>query len=485
MTEPATDPTPPPQPPVAGGRGLAWPTMAFMTIACTGSIAQLSASAEYGLASVTLYLLPAIFFLLPVALIAAELATGWKGGVFSWVREAMGDRGGFQAQWLQWIQSVALYPSLLSFAAASLAYAFADPSLASNGAYTGAVILVVFWGATLVALRGVGATAKISSWGMIAGTLVPAVALIVLMAVWLLDGQTSQTPLGIADTIPPWAGLSSIVLVVSNFIAFAGLEVNAVHVRDMRDPERGYPRALALAGVAILLMYMLGSIAIAVVVPNSSINLNAGAAQAFTLFAGGLGIPWLGQVLSGLLVIGILAAAVSWVAGPSRGLLNIGREGFLPVRLQRVNAAGVQAPILVVQGCIVTVLALAFVFIPSVSSAFWVLQSMTAILYLTMYVILFVSAWRLRRLRPDVPRTFRVPAIGLFATLGSLAAVSAIAIALVPPAQFANASPLAYAGTLLVGVVVLGLSGQLIYHFRKPSWQTSSDPSDEVAPLQD
>ena len=456
-----------------GGSSISWPTMAFMTIACTGSIAQLSASAEYGLGAITLYLLPALFFLLPVGLIAAELATGWQGGVFVWVREGLGDRLGFQAQWLQWIQSVALYPSLLSFAAASLAYTFADPGLASNGLYTGAVILVVFWGATLVALRGISATAGIASWGMLIGTAIPAFALIALMTVWLADDKPTQTPLAIDDVVPQWVGLSSIVLIVSNFIAFAGLEVNAVHVRNMKNPGRGYPRALALAGVAIVTMYMLGSIAIAVVVPNSAINLNAGAAQAFTLFADGFGIPWLGQLLSAALVVGVLAAAVSWVAGPSRGLLNVGRQGFLPPTFQKVNKAGVQAPILIAQGCVVTVLALAFVFIPSVSSAFWFLQAMTVILYLTMYVILFIAAVRLRKVRPDVPRAFRAPAIGLFAVLGSLAAISAIFIAFIPPAQFGDGGAAWYAAALLAGVLVLGLSGQLIYQFRKPSWRSS------------
>jgi amino acid transporter len=456
---------------------ISWTTIAFMTIAGTGSIAQLSASAEYGLGSITLYLLPAIFFLLPVALVAAELATGWKGGVFSWVREGINDRMGFQAQWLQWIQSVALYPSLLSFGAAALAYAFGRPNLASNGYYTGAVILIVFWAATFVALRGVGTTAKLSSVGMIAGTMIPAFALIVFMFIWLGDGQPSNTPLEMSAVIPPWAGIASIVLIVSNFIAFAGLEVNAVHVRDMKDPGRGYPKALALAGVVIVAMYMLGSIAIAVVVPNSSINLNAGAAQAFTVFGTTFGVPLIGQFLSALLVVGIHAAAISWVAGPSRGLLNVGREGFLPKGLQKVNKAGVQKPILIVQGLIVSVLALAFALLPSVSAAFWLLQAMTAILYLTMYVILFYAAWRLRRVRPDVARSFRVPAMGLFAVVGSIAAIAAILIAFVPPSQFGSTPLLEYVAILLSGVLVLGLSGQVIFQMRKPSWKTA--PSDE------
>lgn len=444
--------------------------MAFFTIATTGSVAQLSASAEYGLGSVTLYLIPALFFLLPVGLIAAELATGWSGGVFSWVGDGLNERAGFQAQWLQWIQSVALYPSLLSFAAASLAYTFGRPQLADNGLYTGATVLVIFWGATLVAMRGVSTSARISSGGAIVGTMIPIAALIVLAAVWLADGNTSNAPLAARDVVPPWAGISSVVLIVSNFIAFAGLEVNAVHVRDMDRPERGYPRSLAVAGVTIVTMYILGSVAIGVGVPSQAINLNAGAAQAFTAFTQSLGIPWLGRLLSALLVVGILAAAISWVAGPSRGLLNVGRRGLLPPALQRVNGAGVQAPILLVQGAVVTVLSLAFILIPSVSAAFWVLQAMTATLYLTMYVMLFASAWRLRRLRPDVPRTFRVPAIGLFATVGTIAAAAAIAIALVPPAQFGSGSPLAYAGMIVVGAGVLGLSGQVIYQLRKPGW---------------
>ncbi len=460
---------------------ISWRTIAFMTIAGTGSIAQLSASAEYGLGAITLYLLPAIFFLLPVALVAAELATGWKGGVFSWVREGLNDRMGFQAQWLQWIQSVALYPSLLSFGAAALAYSFGDPALASNGVYTGAIILIVFWAATIVALRGVGATARLSSVGMIAGTMVPAIALVVFMVIWLGDGQASNTPLEIAAVVPPWAGIASIVLIVSNFIAFAGLEVNAVHVRDMKDPARGYPKALALAGITIVAMYMLGSIAIAVIVPNSSINLNAGAAQAFTVFGATFGLPWVGQLLSGLLVVGILGAAISWVAGPSRGLLNVGREGFLPQRLQRVNKAGVQGSILIVQGLVVSVLALAFALLPSVSAAFWVLQAMTAILYLTMYVILFVAAWRLRTVRPEVSRSFRVPAIGLFAIIGSAAAIAAILIAFVPPAQFASTPLIGYIALLLLGVGVLGGSGQVLFQLRKPSWQAvpADRPPDE------
>ncbi|HWJ96755.1 MAG TPA: APC family permease [Acidimicrobiales bacterium] len=460
---------------------LGWVTMGFMAMAATGSIAQLSASAEYGLGAVTLYLLPALFFLAPVALVASELGTTWDGGVFVWVREGIGERAGFQAIWLVFVESIALYPSLLSFAAASLAFAIGKPGLASNGLYTGAVILIVFWGATLIAMRGMGATAKIGRSGLIAGTIIPAASLMLLAVVWLATDHTSATPLELHNVVPPFTGISSIVLIVSNFIAFAGLEINAVHVREMAQPRR-FPRSLAMAAPLIVVMYILGSIAISVVVPNQALDLNAGAAQAFTILGDGLGISWIGQLLAGLLVFGALAAAIAWVAGPSRGLFIVGRQGLLPPRLQGQNAAGAQVPIFILQGCVVTALSLAFVLLPSVASAFWVLQAMTVILYLSMYIIMFIAAVRLRKTRPTVVRGFRAPAILLLGTVGIIAALSAMAIAFVPPAQLGNHTNSAtYAAMLLVGVLVMALPAQFIYTFRKRSWVQEDNV---VAPIE-
>ena len=92
-----------------------------------GGLATLSAGhGDYGLASILLYLIPAVVFLVPTALVAAELATGWKGGVYVWVREAFGNRIGFLAIWLQWIQNVVWYPIQIAFIAVSLSYVFGD-----------------------------------------------------------------------------------------------------------------------------------------------------------------------------------------------------------------------------------------------------------------------------------------------------------------------------------------------------------------------
>ncbi len=55
--------------------------MALLTLGSVGDLGATPATAVFGLASVALYVLPAIVFLVPAALVSAELASGWKGGV--------------------------------------------------------------------------------------------------------------------------------------------------------------------------------------------------------------------------------------------------------------------------------------------------------------------------------------------------------------------------------------------------------------------
>ena len=169
--------------------------LAMLTVVAVASLRSLPAMADYGLASILLYLIPAVFFLVPAALVAAELATGWKGGVYVWVREAFGNRFGFLAIWLQWIQNVVWYPIQIAFIAVSLSYVFGAGNLGNNGVYIAAVIIVLYWISTMVALRGGNLFAKVGSISGLIGTLFPALLLIVFGAIWLGIGEPIHTSL--------------------------------------------------------------------------------------------------------------------------------------------------------------------------------------------------------------------------------------------------------------------------------------------------
>ena len=150
-------------------------TLAMMNVAAIVSLRGLPAEAEYGLSSVFYYIFAAVFFLIPVALAAAEMATAWpqKGGVFRWVGEAFGGRFGFVAIFLQWMQNTIWFPTVLTFAAVSVAYIGMDPSsdsaLAANKMYTLAIVLVFYWGSTLMNFRGMSLSGAISKWKPDAG----------------------------------------------------------------------------------------------------------------------------------------------------------------------------------------------------------------------------------------------------------------------------------------------------------------------------
>src|SRR5207302_912528 len=108
-----------------------------------------ASEAEYGLSSIFYYLFAALFFLIPVSLVAAELTTGWpqKGGVFRWVGEAFGPHLGFLAIWLQWLESTIWFPTVLTFSAVSLAFIGPnqtwDTALSANKWYTLGTVLIV------------------------------------------------------------------------------------------------------------------------------------------------------------------------------------------------------------------------------------------------------------------------------------------------------------------------------------------------------
>jgi amino acid transporter len=433
--------------------------------------------AVYGLAAVFLYILPAIVFLLPTSLVSAELASGWNGGVYNWVSQGLSKPLGFLAVWCQFAMTIFYYPSLLAYVASTLAYVF-NPALASSGLWTAAVIMICFWSGVYISSQGTKSVAGLSSAGLVIGTLIPGTLLVVLGFVFLGQGNPSAAPMTADHLLPAWTGLASLVLIVNNFLSYSGMEMNAVHVNTLRDPGKEYPKAIFLAMGLVLAIFILPALAISWVIPSQNLSLTAGVMQAFDAFFAHFSIQWLTPILGVMLVIASLGGMLTWLAGPSKGLLLISRqEGYLPPVLQKLNKHGVQQNILVAQGIVTTVIALAYAFIPNVSSAYWIFSVITTQVYLIVYLLMFVAAVRLRRTQPDHPRGYRAPALVALCVVGFLASSAAMLIGFVPPSQFGGGGPVTYLAIVLGGLLVVGLLiPYLFLKLRKPSWRTA-DPA--------
>ncbi|MEU9948706.1 APC family permease [Streptomyces sp. NPDC047939] len=467
-----------PRPRTAAARpatsAMTWVTLAFMTTASVASLRAAPTMAVYGLACVFLYLLPAILFLLPTALVSAELASGWSGGVYRWVSEGLSKPLGFLAVWCQFAMTIFYYPSLLAFVASTIAFII-DPALASNGPYTAVVIMVLYWTGVWISSRGTKALAGLASWGLIIGTLIPGTVLVVLGMVFLGEGNASAAPMDSANLLPQWTGLASLVLIVNNFLSYSGMEMNAVHVSSLKNPAKEYPKSMFLAMGLVLLIFILPALAISWVVPADQLSLTAGVMQAFDAFFTFFHIGWLTPIAAVALVAASLAGMLTWLAGPSKGLLEISRsEGYLPPFLQKLNKNGIQQNILVTQGIVTTIIALMYALIPNVSDVYWIFSTITTQVYLVVYLLMFVAALRLRKLQPDHPRGYRAPALGLLCVVGWLASAAALLIGFVPPSQFGNGSTWAYVGIIGGGLVILGLIVPWAFlKLRKPGWQTT------------
>ena len=463
-------------------------TLAMINVSAIVSLRGLPAETTYGLSSAFYYIFAALFFLMPVSLVAAELTTGWpqKGGVFRWVGEAFGARLGFLAIWLQWIQTTIWFPTVLTFAAVALAFVGPnqswDQALAANNIYVLIIVLLVYWAATFLNMRGMKTSGGITKWGALVGTVIPAALLVLMGMVYWGQGNPVDISLQARDFIPDLSKFNNIVLAASIFLFYAGMEMSAVHVKECENPSRDYPLAIAIASVLTVCIFVFGTLAIGFIIPQSQINLTQSLLIAFDRLFAYFDASWLGSLMAVCLAFGVLAQVVAWVGGPSKGLLQVGCAGYLPRFMQRTNKAGVQVGILIVQGCVVTLLSVLFVVLPSVQTAYQVISQLTILLYLIMYMLMFAAGIYLRYAAPDVPRAFRIPGgktlgMWLIGGLGMLGSLVAFIFSFIPPGQIPVGSPVAYVGILIAGVVVFAGLPFLIYAMRRPGW---ADP-DAVA----
>ncbi|WP_102408829.1 putative glutamine/gamma-aminobutyrate antiporter GadC [Parabacteroides bouchesdurhonensis] len=456
-------------------------TLAIMNVTAVVSLRGLPAEAVYGLSSAFYYLFAAIVFLIPTSLVAAELAAMFQdkqGGVFRWVGEAYGKKWGFLAIWVQWIESTIWYPTVLTFGAVSIAFIGMndahDMVLASNKMYTLAVVLIIYWLATFISLKGLSWVGKVAKVGGIVGTILPAALLIILGIVYLSMGGHSNMDFS-GNFFPDFSKFDNLVLASSIFLFYAGMEMGGIHVKDVENPSKNYPKAVFIGALITVVIFVLGTFALGVIIPEKDINLTQSLLVGFDNYFKFIHASWLSPIIAIALAFGVLAGVLTWVAGPSKGIFTVGKAGYLPPFFQKTNKIGVQKNILLVQGCAVTLLSLLFVVMPSVQSFYQILSQLTVILYLVMYLLMFSGAIALRYRMKKANRPFRIGKHGnglmwFIGGLGFCGSLLAFILSFIPPSQIAVGSNAVWFTVLIIGAIIVIAAPFVIYASKKPSW---------------
>jgi amino acid transporter len=401
------------------------------------TVRWIGTAASAGPSAVVIWLIACLAFYIPLMFTVLELSSRYpnEGGCYVWSKRAFGDFAGFITGWTYWTCNLPYFPGLFYFTAAAALFIGGTKwqQLGESPLYFISFSLLALALAAGLNVRGLAVGKWLHNLGAI-GLWLPGLFLMGLgLGAWLRFGSATSFT---ADTMVPSTRLKDIVFWSTIAFSLSGLESASMLGEEIRDARRNIPRALLLAGVLITALYVLGTVAMLVALPQSEIVNLQGFMRAIESASAKLGLGWLVAPVAALLVMGGLGQAGAWFAAGGRLPFVAGIDRFLPPAFGRLHPRfGSPYVSLLAQAAIAAV----FIFLgqagTTVKGAYDVLVSMAIISYFIPYLFMFASMIRLQR-EPAGPEVIRVPggrpvAIGL-AALGFTTTVISIALALIP-----------------------------------------------------
>jgi glutamate:GABA antiporter len=417
------------------------------------------------------FIVGAIIFLFPSALVSAQLAvlSPKQGGIYYWLRQVFGARVAALGVWLQWVNTMVWFPSMLMFIGGTFAYLI-NPQLVNDRNYLLSVILLVFWAVTFINFFGLKASARFASVCAVVGLLIPFILIIVLGAIWVLSGRPLQLHFTVHSLMPHLANQSNWVSLTGVITAFLGMELATVHVGQTENAAEIFPRALKISVFLILLIMIFGALTIACVLPASQISLVSGVMQSFENFLRAYHMHWALPIITIMILIGSLGGMVNWLISPAKGLLQAAEDGFLPRGLTYQNKHGVASRVLLIQGLVVTLICGSMLLMPTVNGAYWLLTDLSTQLYLFMYVLMFCAAvaFSYKQQFADSLYALSRGRIGLrlVSGLGLLGCTISIIVGFIPPTQIAVGGAMHFELLFSIGLLIMILPVLLLWRYQ-------------------
>jgi len=431
----------------------------------------IATAAHSGSSSVSLWIIAAIFFFVPMALVVCELSTRFpnEGGLYVWSKEAFGDFHGFVAGWAYWIYTVFYFPGLLLASAAMSAYVGGPGAagLADDRNFLRlaslALLLVAVWlniiglnvGKWLQNAGGVGTYAPLLMLTGVAGVLC------------ILHG--SATPFTLAAFLPTW-NWDTVNFWSQIAFAFTGLELVSAMSEEVRDPQRTLPRAILGSGALIAAMYILGTLAVLAILPAGQVDTKSGVFQAITHGSTLLRMGIVGVVAALLVTAGNAGGVGTTVAGVARVPFVVGIDRYLPRPFGKIHPRWKTPHISILVQAIASggVLLLSLIN-ETTQGAYMSLVDITVILYFIPFLYMFAAVIKLagRADRKENKGAVLIPGgkvgVWLIGGLAFVVTLAAIIFAAIPPAEVANKRVFVLK---VVGVAAGAIAFGLILYFR-------------------
>lgn len=430
----------------------------------------IAAAGHNGQSSISLWVLAAVFFFVPGALVINELSSRFpeEGGLYVWSQKAFGDFHGFIAGWTYWTYTVFYFPGLLLASASMSAYILGGrgAALAENRGFLLTVSLGLLLVAVVLNIIGLNIGKWLQNAGGV-GTYLPLVILVCVgLAVALRHGSATHFTLG--RMLPTW-NWGTVNFWSQIAFAFTGLELVSAMSEEVRDPRRTLPRAVFAAGALIALMYIVGTFAILALVPADHIDPQSGVFNGITVGSAALGLGFLGVVAALLVTAGNAGGVGSTVAGIARVPFVVGIDRYLPKAFGKIHPRW-KTPwvsILVQAGASGAILLLSQIKTHSVIEAYQFVVDAAIILYFIPFLYMFAAVIKLSRAkdRTENPHAVLVPGgragVWICGILGFVVVLAGIGFSVIPPDG--SSSVLFSVLRLLIGTSATVLLGLFLY----------------------
>jgi amino acid transporter len=370
----------------------------------------IAAAGHNGTSSISLWILAAVFFFLPGALVINELSSRFpeEGGLYVWSREAFGDFHGFIAGWTYWIYTVFYFPGLLLASASMSAYIIGGrgAELAQNRTFLLSVSLAMLLVAVLLNIIGLNVGKWLQNAGGV-GTYVPLLMLGGVGALVVLR-HGSATHFTFANMMPAW-NWDTVNFWSQIAFAFTGLELVSAMSEEIRDPRRTLPRAAYGASALIALMYIAGTFAILALVPAADLDPQSGVFHAITLGSVALRLGFLGILAAILVTVGNAGGVGSTVAGIARVPFVVGIDRYLPAAFGKIHPRWKTPYIsILVQAIVSGAILLVSQINDSTRGAYQFLIDAAIILYFIPFLYMFAAVIKLARRKAATAQRIRM-----------------------------------------------------------------------------
>lgn len=416
-------------------------------------------------------LLCGICWFLPVSLCSAELATieGYQeGGIYSWVGKPLGEKYGFASIFFQWFQVTVGFVTMIYFIIGTISYILGIPEINNDPMFKFISVVSIFWILTLLQLKGTETTSKLAKYGFSIGIVLPVILMFGLTIKYFLSGNQISNSFTHSSFIPK---LNDISALTSFVLAYMGVEASATHFKELENPKKNYPKLLFILVLVGILMSTVGGAVVSMVL-SGNISSNQGVMDAITKLISPGNISWPVKVLGLLISFGVVAQVSSWIVSPTEGLQFSATKGLLPKSLSKKNKNQVPVKILLIQAVVVTFWAALLTFGSGGSGgniAFQAAISLTVLIYLSAYILFFVSYFVVVFKHKNLKRGFEVPGGQkvkmLVSVIGFIVSVAAVITAFIIPSSMSKESGKIYIILLAICFIITLSIPFVFYHF--------------------